>query len=150
MKRAQNTLSWPLWLWSVQLLPATFLLIFAVFGMALEVDQQIIDWRFVLIFIVGSAWLISAMAMLIWPRGRMWLVARWREWCLTAAAALIGLALLDITLTITGIVPTMEDHRARSISYSFGRFTSPRLIGQIYRCADSCGPTLWATPGGLR
>lgn len=121
---------WPLWLWSVQLLPA-----FALIGVAAlrhslaDVFQT--DGRMTLLaFGCGLLWALIALGLVIAPRSRRWIVERRKEWFLSAVTLFLGLIVADLALTLLGIVPTIEDQRARSVSYAVGHFTNRRLIPQ--------------------
>lgn len=121
---------WPLWLWSLQLIPAFALVGVAALRHGLQETFQS-DWRMTLLaFCFGFCWTLAVLGVLLVPAGRRWIVERRKEWCLSAVSLAICLAVADLALTLLGIVPTIEDQRVRSISYAVGHFTNQRLIPQ--------------------
>lgn len=121
---------WPLWVWSLHLVPALSLI--AVAGLRQSLEETFpADWRMTLLaFALGLVWLSAALGMLIAPKGRDWIVTRRKEWCLSAATLGICAILADLALTLVGIVPTIEEQRSRSVAYTVGHFTNQRLIPQ--------------------
>ena len=90
---------WPLWTWSVQLLPAAFFVIFAVWRLNVGDRIQSDALTSILALLTGSAWFAAALGMLVVRGGRQWLVHRRREWFLSVAIILFGLALMDVLMT---------------------------------------------------
>ena len=123
-----NNDRWALWLWSAQLVPSTILTVLAVSRLTSRSAGG--EPLFVLlILVIGVSWTTAASGMLMTQRGRNWIACRWREWCLAGVSMLVALVILDIGLTLTGIVPTVEMTRSRSLSYTPG-LHMVRLIPQ--------------------
>lgn len=127
----QNTSArWPYWLWSVQLLPALVLTIYAGWRISVASAERLGITVSVIGLTLGVLWLAGALLMLASARGRRWIIARRKEWGLSFASVAITLALADVVLNLTGLVPSIEAQRNRSLSYSMSRFTSYRLVPQ--------------------
>ena len=139
---------WPLGLWALQAGPAAFLLWFGLWRLSRA--EQIVSSQTttILILVAGGGWMALALVPLLTGRGRRWLIAHRKEWGLSAASLLCGLVLLDIALTLFGIVPTVAQQRAQSIVYSAGHFTRHRLIPQALSLPD--GSTLQINRRGFR
>lgn len=120
---------WPLWVWGLQLLPAIFLLVFALWRISL-LDGRPADIKTLVALGIASIWFLGILLGLALPQGRAWLKKRWRDWCLSAVMLLVCVTILDVALTILGIVPTHEWQKARSVKYAFGRLTKNRLVPQ--------------------
>lgn len=56
--------------------------------------------------------------------------------CLSAVVIVLCLAATDVALSLSGLVPTIEDQRARSIAYSFGLQTRHRLVAKDILVGD--------------
>lgn len=121
---------WPLWLWSVQLLPAACLLYFGIWRQSTANQIQADQTTTTLILAVGAVWAAVVVGVLALPRPRHWLIFRRREMLLSAVTTLAGLVLMDVALNLLGLMPTIEQQRARSIAYSFGRYTKHRLVAK--------------------
>ena len=119
---------WPIWIWSLQLVPGTFLVIIAVWRFIGQVGTPAITLS---ALVGGLLWTTATVAVAAWPPARRWLVYRRKDWTLAAASGLFALALLDLGLNLAGLVPSIESQRANSLSYSLGHHTRSRLIPQV-------------------
>lgn len=88
------------------------------------------DEETIAVLVVAGLWAAGAVGVLSFPKGRLWVVGRWKEWCLTALSLVVCLAFLDTALALLGRVPTVEQQRARSIDFSFGPYTKNRLVAK--------------------
>lgn len=119
---------WPLWVWGLQLVPAAFLVFFAIWRQSVKDRIQADEVITFLSLAIGVAWVLGILATLVFSRSRQWLIARRRNWSLSALSILMCLALMDVALTYFGVVPTIEAQRALSIGYTHGLYTKHRLV----------------------
>jgi lysophospholipase L1-like esterase len=128
----KNDPGWTIWLWTTQLVPSLALIVFAVFRIATKSQSDSVGLKPLLTFfilVIGASWTGAALSLLMTPHGRNWIVSRWRDWCLAGASILIAVVVLDIGLTLKGVVPTIEVTRSHSLSYTPG-LHRVRLIPQ--------------------
>jgi len=119
---------WPLFLWGAQLFPAMFVMLFAGRRILAASDAQSIDIFILLLLVAATVWFFMATQMLISKHGRLWLIRHRFEWGLSVVALLVCLLVSDLVLTFTGLVPTIANQRAHSVAYTFGRFSSYRMV----------------------
>ncbi len=81
---------------------------------------------------IGTA---LAIAVLASRRRRAWATANARKLALLAVASLVALALFDVALTSTGIVPTMRAMRARTVEYTARTYARHQPIPQVKELA---------------
>ena len=128
MTRQAEGPGWPLFLWGAQLIPAIFVVLFAVLRIVAASGAQSVKLNSLLLLVFGTAWFFVAAQMLFSKRGRRWLVRHRFAWGLSATTTIICLLIADLALTLTGVVPTISNQRAYSIAYTFGRFSSYRMV----------------------
>lgn len=116
---------WPWWIWSLQLLPAAFLLTLGLWIMNAPNPSD--GAEVTALAIAGGTWMIAVVAVLCAPRGRRWLIGRRAEWGLCAIVVLLCLVVADVASTVMGIVPTIAQRRSHSLSFADGAFTKNRL-----------------------
>ena len=127
---------WPLWLWGLQALVPGFLLYFAAWRMALPDSVPADPVLTAAAATVGGTWMLLVAALLARRRGRAWLIARRRDWSLSAIVIVGCVVAGDAALTAFGIVKTVERQRAESIAFTLGTFTRHRLIPKEVVLAD--------------
>lgn len=128
----RSKLRWPLWLWAMQTVPATLLIAYC--GWRLENDLGGSTTRWALA--AATAWALAVLLALVIRRGRMWLVRRRGDWVLLGIASVAGLAMLDIGLSVSGVVPSLAEQRAYSLTYTIGRRSTYRLVPKTVRVPD--------------
>ena len=126
---------WPLWLWSLQLVPIALLLFLALWVLAVK-DQGDGGSKAPIALAIGVAWAFTVFGMLVSAKGRKWLVSHRKEWCLTAGSLLVCVVLADVGLNTAGTVPTIESQRASSLTYAYGRYTRYRLVAKKVQLKD--------------
>lgn len=113
---------WPVPLWLAQLLPAG--LVAALSGWLWRVAGP--DWRVAAVAAFAVAWTVAVLAV-AW-RARSWIVARRAQWLTVGVATAVTLAIGDAAINVSGLVPTIEQQRARSPGYTIDRYTSYRFV----------------------
>ena len=121
---------WPLWVWGLQLVPAAFLLSFAIWRLIESTQLQASPAMTFLAFAIGAAWSSLVLAVLAFRRTRQWLVRRRMELLLSAVTTLVCLLFFDLALTYFGVVPTIEQQREVSLTFSFSGLTRTRLVSK--------------------
>lgn len=122
--------AWPLWVWSLQLLPALLLVSFAIIRLETRLAGTV-DLQSWFILIAGAIWAILVLAMLTMVDARRWLIERRRDWGMSVVVVLIVLLVADVGLTVGGIVPTISAQRAQSLEYTQAKFAPVTLLPKI-------------------
>lgn len=130
-------------LWTLQLVPGIALLLAGLASGGW--DTQL--WKTSAAIGVASLWIATTLVVVGTPRGRGWLREHRFQLVLAAGSAVVATIVLDVGLTITGIVPTLEAQRSRSISYSLDRQPRTRLIPQDVTIGDQ---RIFVNDRGLR
>ena len=148
MKHASTDPRWPLWFWALQLIPACVFIAYGVWRLKIGLNVEGTNLTSVLVVCLGGLWSVVVLAGLLMPNARRWLVQSRREWCLSAILSIVCLAVADLVLSLTGVVPTVDEQRARSLGYSYGKFTSYRLVPKKIPTVD--GRVMHINNRGLR
>ena len=136
MNHADTEPQWPLWIWALQLIPIGGVTAYGVIRLKLVFKDADAERITVLILCLSGIWTAVVLTALLKPNARRWLVRRRREWCLSAISAVVCLAVGDLVLSLTGVVPTVAEQRANSLGYSYGEFTSYRLVPKKIPTSD--------------
>jgi lysophospholipase L1-like esterase len=113
--------TWPLLGWlSQSLLPLALLGVYLVRPVAP-------GWRGRTIQAGCCIWLIAVIAVASWRKSRDVLIARRRKLLFSTLVVLSGVGLLDLGLTISKLVPTLEEARSQSLKYRESAYTMHRL-----------------------
>jgi lysophospholipase L1-like esterase len=137
----QGGRGWALRLWTAQLLPSTALVAYSALRIAADSHSERAGLKsslFLVILVIGVSWTVAVLGMLMTSRGRDWIAGSWRNWGLAGASIIVALVLLDIGLTLGNVVPTIEETRAHSLSYTPG-LHMVRLIPQDVAVGDADG-----------
>ena len=148
MNQTTTRPKWPLWLWGLQLIPATFLLVYALWRLTAEIEVETSLLKSILGLGVGTLWSAMVLLMLALRNGRHWLVARKKELVLSAVATIAGLVAADVALSMMGVVPTLDEQRARSVAHTIGLFSGYRMVPQDILVDD--GTTIHINKRGFR
>lgn len=122
-----STGRWPLLVWSLQLAPAGSLSWICTRLVLADRDVGV-PMPMLLAGAGALAWLSLSAAMLAAPRGRRWIVERRTQWHVVMGMFALSLALGDLVMTWSGLVPTLEDQRARSLDYTYYRYSGYRMV----------------------
>ncbi len=93
MGRSTTVPRWPLWLWSLQLAPAGFLIVYAAWRLTAGFGAPSGELKSIVALGAGGTWFASALGMLLNSRARQWLVHQRKGWCLSAVTLTICLVL---------------------------------------------------------
>lgn len=118
---------WPLLVWCAQLVPASLVLVVGLVRMG-RGEPNSGSLTSIVAAGLGAAWLLGTLVPLAVRVGRDWLVENRKEWLLTGGVLVAGLVVTEVTLGVAGLVPSIADQRARSLGYTFGHFSSYRLV----------------------
>ena len=124
---------WPIVLWLSQaVVPA----VLAACGAFRAVRGPELTGRWWAIVVVCVAWIAMTIVLVLTRRFRRWLTA-WRfQLALCFGSVVFTVAVADVMLTVTGIVPTIAARRAMSLEYGAAGCTKHRLVPKTFSTSD--------------
>ena len=138
---------WPWALWLGYFLPPAAYLVLVGSG-RLEVPFP--SWLRVSLLIGAALTVALLLLVLVLPRGRAWLQAKRLELLLATTSLVVTTALVDLLLTVTGVVPTIEAKRQASVRYGPSVGTRHRLLPLQSSPSPATGHELTIDGRGLR
>lgn len=109
-----QTHSWAVWLWAAQLVAPIFGLLYLGIRRMHEIPLR--SWT-VPVAIVCASWIFIVIASLCLSRSRAAIRRNALQILLAYGATLFALVVSDVALTISGLVPTIETQRQKSLLY---------------------------------
>ncbi|MEM8886331.1 MAG: hypothetical protein AAGD14_19910, partial [Planctomycetota bacterium] len=120
---------WPIILWSLQLVPCCAVLFWAWYR--LQAPEPLGAARLGLISF-AAAWALFAITFILSGRGRRWVRRRRLQILAATLSTGFSVLLVDVALTVFGVVPTIGDLQSRSLRYNLDVATRHRLLaGQV-------------------
>lgn len=124
---------WPICLWLGQL-PIPVLVL--AYGGIRFVRGPELTPRFWLILCAGGVWAAGVVIAVAWAPLRRRLVSNRYQLALCLGSVLLTVAVADVALTLTGVVPTIAARRANSLEYRASGCTKHRLVPKTFSAGD--------------
>lgn len=116
---------WPLLLWLLQLVVPTLVLAYGVFRVVNGPPLGTVMWPALGLSVF---WTVAVLATVLRHGGRQWFALRRKQLALCFATTVISVALCDLALTLTGLVPTIAAVRSKSFEFRPAVSTVHRLL----------------------